>query len=102
MSLQLKICQDPCGAWSVYGLSSGPASGLPSLLACVDHARKACHGVPATIELLVDGMYIVVHQEREWPRLLFGPRPCEIAPNVAGSNLAGPPVGGGFFSWLKR
>jgi len=102
MSLQLKICQDARGAWSVHGLSPAPMSGLPSLSACIDYARKACDAAPATIELLIDGMYIVVRQERGWPRSLFGPKPCEIVPNVAGPNLKGPPARGGSLTWLKR
>jgi hypothetical protein len=72
MSLQLKICRDSWETWSVHGLSPGPVSNLPSLSASIDYARAACEAAPATIELVVDGMYIVVHQERGWPRPLVG------------------------------
>ena len=71
MSLQLKISQDSCGTWSVHGLSRRPASNLPSLSASIDYARKACDAAPATLELFVEGMYIVMHQKRGWPRSLF-------------------------------
>jgi hypothetical protein len=57
MSLQLKICRGVRGTWSVHGLSPVPVGGLPSLSASIDYARKACDAVPATIELMVDGMY---------------------------------------------
>jgi hypothetical protein len=70
MSLQLKICRDSWETWSVHGLSPVPVSNLPSLSAGIDYARAACEAAPATIELVVDGMYIVVHQEHGWPRSL--------------------------------
>src|SRR5436309_13939597 len=70
MSLRIKICRDVGGTWSVHGLSSVPVSNLPSLSASIDYARQACNAAPATIELYVDGMYIVAHQERGWPKAL--------------------------------
>jgi hypothetical protein len=71
MSLQLKICSDDCGTWSVHGLPSQPVKHLPSLSASIDYARNECAAAPATIELLIDGFYAVVHQERGWPRRLI-------------------------------
>ena len=71
MSLQLKISSDDCGTWSVHGLPSQPVKHLPSLSASIDYARKECAATPATIELLIDGFYAVVHQERGWPRRLI-------------------------------
>ena len=70
MTLQLKICSDSRGTWSVHGLSPLPVKHLPSLSASIDYARQACNAAPATIELYVDGMYIVAHQERGWPKAL--------------------------------
>lgn len=70
MSLYLKICRDDWGTWSVHGLSPAPLFHFPSLSASIDYACKACEAAPATIELFVDGMYIVVYQERGWPRRL--------------------------------
>ena len=70
MSLRIKICRDVGGSWSVHGTSPVPMSHLPSLSASIDYARKACNAAPATIELYVDGMYIVAHQERGWPKAL--------------------------------
>src|SRR5436309_7927977 len=70
MSLRIKICRDVGGTWSVHGLSSVPVSDLPSLSASLDYARQACNAAPTTIELYVDGMYIVAHQERGWPKAL--------------------------------
>ena len=70
MNLRIKICRDICGTWSVDGLSPAPVPNLPSLSASIDYARKACDAAPATIELYVDGVYIVAHQERGWPKAL--------------------------------
>jgi hypothetical protein len=71
MSLQLKIFSDDRGGWSVHGLPSRPVKHLPSLSASIDYARKECAAAPATIELLIDGFYAVVHQERGWTRRLI-------------------------------
>ena len=68
MGLHLRICRNACGTWSVHGLSSLPAAQLPSLSASLDYARRECGAAPATIELLIDGFYAVVHQEKGWPR----------------------------------
>jgi hypothetical protein len=68
MSLYLRICHDPCGTWRVHGLSPLPAAHLPSLSASLDFARRECAAAPATIELLIDGFYAVVHQENGWRR----------------------------------
>ena len=70
MTLQLKIRSDSRGTWSVHGLSPLPVKHLPSLSASIDYARKECAAAPATIELFIDGLYAVVHQERGWPRPL--------------------------------
>jgi hypothetical protein len=70
MSLNIKICRDSGGTWSVHGTSPMPVSGRPSLSASLEYAGKACNAAPATIELYVDGMYIVAHQESGWPKAL--------------------------------
>ena len=73
MSSRIKICRDFEGTWNVYGTSPEHVSGLPSLSASVDYARQACNAAPATIELYIDGMYIVAHQESGWPKTLVCP-----------------------------
>ena len=77
MTLQLQICRDAAGTWSVHGLSPQPTTRLPSLAASIDYARRECAEAPATIELMVDGFYAVVHQENGWPRQLV---PSEAEP----------------------
>jgi hypothetical protein len=73
MTLHLQIHHDACGTWSVHGLSREPATGLPGLSASIDYARRECGEAPATIELRVDGLYLVVHQENGWPRQFVVP-----------------------------
>ena len=92
MSLRIKICRDVGGTWSVHGASPVPVSDLPSLSASIDYARQACDAAPATIELYVDGMYIVAHQERGWPKALVNPeigrnRPISAVPDPARATL---------------
>jgi hypothetical protein len=88
MSLRIKICRDVGGTWSVHGLSLVAVSDLPSLSASMDYARQACNAAPATIEMYVDGMYIVAHQECGWPKALVSSeiarrRPVPAAPDPA-------------------
>jgi hypothetical protein len=101
MSLQLKICRDVFGTWSVHGLSPIPVSHLRSLRASLDYARKACDAAPATIELFIDGLYIVVHQERGWPRSLLAPNTDRPPQAYTGSALSGPPIHSRFLAWLR-
>ena len=101
MKLQLKICRDVFGTWSVDGLSSGPMSHLRSLRASVDYARKACDAAPATIEFFVDGLYFVVHQERGWPRPLLAAKTEPRRQASPGSDCRNPSVGGRFLAWLR-
>jgi hypothetical protein len=89
MSLQIKICREVGGTWSVHGPSPVPVSDLPSLSASIDYARQACDAAPATIELYVDGMYIVAHQERGWPKALVG---SEIGTSEIGQSRPVPAV----------
>jgi hypothetical protein len=80
MSLCLKISRDVWGTWSVHGLPPVPVPNLPSLSASIDYARKACEAAPATIELFIDGLYVVIHQERGWPRPLLAAETDQMRP----------------------
>ena len=97
----LTICRDVWGTWSVHGLSPQPVTHLPSLAASVDYACKECAASPATIELLIDGCYAVVHQERGWPRRLVAPETGEPHPAVAGSYLDHIPRMSRLLTWLR-
>ena len=102
MSLCIKISREACGTWSVHGASAMPVSDLPSLCSSLDYARKACAAAPATIELYVDGMYIVAHQERGWPEQLVGSgsergRPVSARPNPRKAS-----VWSRSFAWIRE
>jgi hypothetical protein len=101
VSLQLRISRNTCGTWTVQGLSPEPASNLPSLSASIDYARTACDAAPTTIELFVDGMYIVMHQKRGWQRPLFasqGDRTLHGAIRSGPRNIS---LCRRFFAWLR-
>jgi hypothetical protein len=101
MGLHLKIGRDAWGTWSVHGLDPVPVSHLPSLSASIDYARKGCAASPATIELLIDGFYMVVHQERGWPRRLLAPDADQPCPDIAETDLGGAPMPRRFLDWLR-
>jgi hypothetical protein len=100
MGLHLRIHQDAWSGWSVHGLSS-PASHLPSLSACVEHARKECDAAPATLELLIDGFYMVVHMEQGWSRQFLVPGADQRYPVRREVDPEGVPAAKRFFAWLK-
>jgi hypothetical protein len=103
--LRLKICRDVWGTWSVHGLSPLPVAHLPSLSASFDYARRECAAAPATIELVIDGFYAVVHQEDGWPRPLVAfeadhPRPVSRRAGARGHHRDTGSVGRSRPSWL--
>ena len=107
MSLHIKICRDVSGSWSVHGASPVPVSDLPSLSASIDYARQACNAAPATIELYVDGLYIVAHQERGWPKALvtseIGASEIESSrPVPAGPDPGGAALWSRLIAWLRE
>ena len=101
MSLRIKICRDVGGTWSVHGPSPVPVSNLPSLSASIDYARRACNAAPATIELYVDGMYIVAHQERGWPKALVASETGRSRPVPAAPDLGRAAMFSRLVAWLK-
>jgi hypothetical protein len=85
----------------VHGLSPVPVSHLPNLSATLEYARKECAAAPATIELLVDGLYVVIHQERGWPRQLLASETERPPPAAAKADLNGLPIWIRFLAWLR-
>ncbi len=65
---------------------------------------RATNGLPpgATIELLIDGFYVVIHQEHGWPRRIVGPEIDGRHPAAAGPNRRSPPIWSRFLAWLKN
>jgi hypothetical protein len=82
MSLCLQIVHEPAGNWTVHGLANRPVAHLPSLAASVDYARRECAEAPATLEVMIDGFYAVVHQGDGWPRKLVAAE-SEVPPVAA-------------------
>jgi len=101
MSLRIEICRDVGGSWSVHGPSPVPVSDLPSLSASIDYARQACNAAPATIELYVDGMYIVAHQERGWPKALVNSEIGRSRPVPAVADPGRAALWSRFVAWLR-
>jgi hypothetical protein len=100
-NLRIKICQDAWGTWSVHGLSPVPVPNLPSLSASIDYAREACNAAPATIELYVDGMYIVAHQECGWPKALVASESGQNHPVRKEPNMVRPALSSRLIAWLR-
>ena len=96
MSYRLQIVHEATGEWSLHGLPGSPVVQLGSLSASFDFARRECGAAPATIELMVDGFYAVIHQECGWPRRLVAvahdntlAEPAELAAEPRTSGLRG-------------
>ena len=101
MCVHVTIQRDGSGTWSVAGLSPLPVAGLPSLSASIDYARAECAAAPATIEFLINGVYMAAHQERGWPRRLLAPEtdPPPAATATHGGALS---IWRRSIAWLKR
>ncbi len=113
MGLCVQIVRDPSGIWSVHGLPGRAVASLASLTASIDYARKESGAAPATIVLMVEGFYAVIHQELGWPRrFVAGEWDGTVAAtetNVAGNAgateetaVAGLPIRTRLRGWLKR
>src|SRR4051812_9577644 len=100
MSFGIKICREAGGSWRGNG-PSPPVSNLPSLSASIDYARQACNAAPATIELYVDGMYIVAHQERGWPKALVASETARSRPVPAAPDRGRAAMCSRLVAWLK-
>jgi hypothetical protein len=94
MQYCLQIRHEACGEWSVAGLPHRPVVRLGSLAASIEFARRECDEAPATIELMVDGFYAVIHQESGWPRRLVAAEP-ETSPLE-------PASGAGIRGWVRK
>lgn len=102
MGLRVGICRDAWGTWSVYGLSPLPVSHLPSLSASINYACEECAASPATIEMLIDGFYVVVHQGPGWPRRLLVPETVQPRLDaVAETDLSGTSLPRRFLAFLR-
>jgi hypothetical protein len=80
MDLRLQIHhRDPVGTWSITGLPGQSVAGFEDLSEGLEYARRQCASAPATIELFVDGLYLVVYQERGWSHQICRPAGYRLA-----------------------
>ena len=84
----------------MHGIADRPVAHLPSLAASLDYARRECAEAPATLELMIDGFYAVIHQEDGWPRQLVGPAPATT--DFAQAELAAGNGRSKFGQWCER
>jgi hypothetical protein len=74
MDLRLQIHhRDPVGTWSITGLPGQSVAEFADLSEGLEYAKRECASAPTVIELFVDGLYLVVYQERGWPHQLCRP-----------------------------
>jgi hypothetical protein len=73
MDFRLQVYRDPLGTWSIKGLPAQSVAEFEDLSEGLEYARRGCASAPAVIELFIDGLYLVVYQERGWPRQLCRP-----------------------------
>jgi hypothetical protein len=73
MSLCIEIYHEPDGQWLFEGVPGYPPRLFADLAAGLEWAERAVSSAPAQIELYIDGVYAVVHQEKGWPRKLCRP-----------------------------
>jgi hypothetical protein len=52
----------------------GPTGVFADLPDAVAFAKRVCSGAAATVELRMNGFYVVIHQERGWPNPICGKR----------------------------
>ena len=74
MQFHLKIHREPEGAWSLRGVPGHAVRAFAELAEALEWAKRACNSGPALIELHIDDLYIVVHQQTGWPNKICRPR----------------------------
>jgi hypothetical protein len=79
MPFHLTFRHDSDG-WLIRGLPRDPVGRFAELGECLEFAKQKCAAERATIEVFVDGLYIVtVFQEQGWPLQLCRPVSCQTA-----------------------
>ena len=70
---RFSLSRDRTGMWKLTGVSDACACSFPDLATALDRARQASDAEEATIEMWVDGLYICIHQPKEWPHRICAP-----------------------------
>jgi hypothetical protein len=87
MQFHLTLRYDSDG-WLIRGLPCDSVRRFDDLARALEYAKRECTAEPATIELFVDGLYIVTAmQERGWPRQLCPPAVSEVVKPAGADGL---------------
>ena len=61
------------GGWALNCAETGKSAEFDDLASALMFARAEAEDEPADIELLVDGLYIFIHQPKGWPHAVCAP-----------------------------
>jgi hypothetical protein len=70
----IRFTREPNGEWTVVMADGECHSHFPDIEDAFIFARQSCKATPATLWLDVDGLVVVVRQDRGWTRPLVGAR----------------------------
>jgi hypothetical protein len=73
MYVRLQIRRNHAGTWSITGLPQQPLAQFEGLGEALQYAKREYGSALAVIELPIDGLYVVVYQERGWPNRICAP-----------------------------
>src|SRR5450432_2585954 len=70
----IRFTREPGGEWTVVTAGSRRRGDFADIEAAVLFARQSCEAAPATLWLTIDGLIVIVPQDRGWTRPLIGDR----------------------------
>jgi hypothetical protein len=70
----IRLTREPGGEWTVVTADRQRRSHFAAIEDAVLFARQSCQSAPATLWLDVDGLAVIVPQDRGWTRPLIGER----------------------------
>jgi hypothetical protein len=68
----IRFTREPDGEWTVVTADGRRHGNFPDIGDAFGFARQSCEAAPATLWLKVDGLVVVVLQDRNWTRPLIG------------------------------
>jgi hypothetical protein len=71
---RIRFTREPGGEWTVVTADRNRHRDFADIEEAVLFARQSCAAAPATLWLDVDGLVIIVPQDRGWTRPLIGER----------------------------
>jgi hypothetical protein len=70
----IRFTRRPGGEWTIVTADRRRRSDFAEIEDAVLFARQSCEAAPATLWLDVDGLVVIVPQDRGWTRPLIGDR----------------------------